>query len=77
MLYNTSIPDSTLNNKYQSITYHLVSTGVSRYELSKAYVSTHKNKSFFYKVPIIEGEEKEVYLEYPPACIWPLGGVIG
>ena len=33
VLYNTTIPDSTLNKKSQSIAYHMVREGVARDEL--------------------------------------------
>jgi hypothetical protein len=41
MLYNTSIPDSTLKKKSQSIAYHLVHDGAARDEWRTAYVNTH------------------------------------
>ena len=40
---NTSVPDSTLNKKSQSIAYHFVQEGVTRDEWRTAYVSTHDN----------------------------------
>ena len=45
VLYNTTIPDSTLNKKSQSIAYHMVREGVARDEWRKSYINTHDNKS--------------------------------
>jgi hypothetical protein len=43
VLANTSIPDSTLKKKSQSIAYHFVREGVARDEWRTAYVNTHDN----------------------------------
>ena len=43
VLCNTSIPDSTLKKKSQSIAYHFVREGVARDEWRTAYVNTHLN----------------------------------
>ena len=43
VLCNTSVPDSTLNNKSQIISYHFVREGVARDEWRTAYVSMHDN----------------------------------
>jgi hypothetical protein len=43
VLANTTIPDSTLKKKSQSIAYHLVREGVSRDEWRTVYVNTHDN----------------------------------
>jgi hypothetical protein len=44
VLANTTIPDSTLKKKSQSIAYHLVREGASRDEWRTAYVNTaHDN----------------------------------
>ena len=45
VLANTTIPDSTLKKKSQSIAYHLVREGVARDEWRTAYVSTHENEA--------------------------------
>jgi hypothetical protein len=43
VLANTTIPNSTLKKKSQSIAYHLVREGASRDEWRTAYVNTHDN----------------------------------
>jgi hypothetical protein len=45
VLYNTSIPDSTLKKKSQSIAYHLIREGSARDEWRTAYVNTHENEA--------------------------------
>lgn len=45
VLYNTSIPDSTLKKKSQSIAYHFVREGAARDEWRTAYVNTHENEA--------------------------------
>ncbi len=43
VLANTTIPDSTLKKKSQSIAYHFVREGVARDEWRTAYVNTNEN----------------------------------
>ena len=45
VLANTSVPDSQLKKKSQSIAYHFVREGVARDEWRTAYVNTHANSS--------------------------------
>ena len=45
VLANTTIPDSTLKKKSQSIAYHFVREGVARDEWRTTYVSTHENEA--------------------------------
>ena len=45
VLANTTIPDSTLKKKSQSIAYHFVREGVARSEWRTAYVNTHDNEA--------------------------------
>mmetsp|Transcript_16475 Transcript_16475/g.24918 ORF Transcript_16475/g.24918 Transcript_16475/m.24918 type:complete len:112 (+) Transcript_16475:658-993(+) len=40
---DTSIPDSTLKKKSQSIAYHFVREGAARDEWRTAYINTHDN----------------------------------
>lgn len=40
---NTTIPDSTLKKKSQSITYHFLREGVAIDELRTAYINTNEN----------------------------------
>ena len=45
VLGNTSIPDSTLKMKSQSIAYHFVREGVARDEWRTSYVNTDDNEA--------------------------------
>ena len=45
VLANTSIPDSTLKKKNQSIAYHFVREGAARDEWHTTYASTHGNEA--------------------------------
>ena len=45
VLANTSIPDSTLKKKSQSIAYHFVREGVARDEWRTTYINTHDNEA--------------------------------
>ena len=45
VLANSSIPESTLKKKSQSIAYHFVREGVARAEWKTAYVTTNENEA--------------------------------
>ena len=45
VLANTTIPDSTLKKKSQSIAYHFVREGVARDEWRTTYVNTNDNEA--------------------------------
>jgi hypothetical protein len=45
VLANTTIPNSTLKKKNQSIAYHFIREGVARYEWRTSYVNTHDNEA--------------------------------
>jgi hypothetical protein len=45
VLANTTVPDSTLKKKSQSICYHFVREGAARDERRTSYVNTHSNES--------------------------------
>ena len=45
VLANTTIPDSTLKKKLQSIAYHFVSEWSTRDEWQTSYITTHENKT--------------------------------
>ena len=45
VLANTTIPDSTLKKKSQSIAYHFVREGSARDEWRTSYVNTHENEA--------------------------------
>jgi hypothetical protein len=44
VLANTTVPDSTLKKKSQSICYHFVREGAARDEWRTLYVNTHSNE---------------------------------
>ena len=43
VLYNTTLPDSTLKKKSLSIAYHFVREGTAKDEWRTVYISTHLN----------------------------------
>ena len=45
VLCNTTVPDSTLKKKSNSITYHFVREGVTQYKWKKSYIKTDANPS--------------------------------
>ena len=45
VLYNTTIPDSTLKKKSQSIAYHMIREGAARDEWKITCASTHENEA--------------------------------
>ena len=45
VLANTTIPDSTLKKKSQSIAYHFVCEGAARDDWRTSYVNTHENEA--------------------------------
>ena len=59
VLANTTIPDSTLKKKSQSIAYHFVREGVARDEWRTSYVNTHDNEADLLTKQLPHGEKKE------------------
>ena len=45
VLANTTIPDSTLKKKSQSIAYHMIREGAARDEWRTTYVNTNDNEA--------------------------------
>ena len=63
MLYNTSsIPESTLKKKSQSIAYHFVREGSARDEWRTAYVNTHLNPADLLTKPLASGEKRNGFV---------------
>ena len=62
VLCNTSIPDSTLKKKSQSIAYHFVREGVARNEWQTAYVNTHENPADLLTKPLPAGEKRKLFV---------------
>jgi hypothetical protein len=62
VLYNTTIPDSTLKKKSQSIVYHLVREGSTRDEWRTSYVSTHDNEADLLTKMLPAGEKRKGFI---------------
>ena len=58
VLANTTIPDSTLKKKSQSIAYHFVREGAARDEWRTAYVNTNDNESDLLTKPLPDGKRE-------------------
>ena len=58
VLANTTMPDSTLKKKSQSIAYHFVLEGSARGEWRTAYVNTHDNEADLLTKPLPNGEKR-------------------
>ena len=57
VLANTTIPDSALKKKSQSIAYHFVMEGSARDEWRTTYVNTHENEADLLTKPLPNGEK--------------------
>ena len=55
VLWNTSVPDSTLKKKSSSVAYHFVREGVSRDEWRTSYIKTMENPSDILTKPLPAG----------------------
>ena len=62
VLANTTIPDSTLKNKSQSIAYHYVREGVARDEWRTSYVNTHENEADLLTKQLPHGEKRKGFV---------------
>ena len=62
VLCNTSIPDSTLKKKSNSIAYHFVREGCARDEWRTAYVNTHLNPADLLTKPLKAGEKRSSFV---------------
>ena len=58
VLANTTMPDSTLKEKSQSIAYHFVREGSARGEWRTAYVNTHDNEADLLTKSLPNGEKR-------------------
>jgi hypothetical protein len=58
VLFNTTIPESTLKKKTQSIAYHFVREGAAKDEWRTAYVNTHLNPADLLTKPLPSGEKR-------------------
>ena len=62
VLANTSIPDSALKKKNQSIAYHYVREGCARDEWRTAYVNTSENKADLLTKQLAHGEKRRYFV---------------
>ena len=62
VLANTTIPDSTLKKKSQSIAYHFVREGVARDEWRASYVNTHDNEADLLTKQLPHGEKRKCFV---------------
>ena len=71
VLFNTSIPESTLKKKSQSIAYHFVREGSARDEWRTAYVNTHLNPADLLTKPLSHGEKRRSFVRMLLHHIYP------
>ena len=62
VLANTTIPDSTLKKKSQSIAYHFVQEGAARGEWRTACVNTHDNESDLLTKLLPSGDKRKGFV---------------
>ena len=62
VLANTTIPDSTLKKKSQSIAYHMVREGVARDEWRTAYVNTKDNEADLLTKQLPSGPKRKGFI---------------
>ena len=68
VLANTSIPDSTLKKKSQSIAYHFVREGAARDEWRTSYINTHENEADLLTKLLPSGDKSDKrFVEQPIA----------
>ena len=62
VLANTTIPESTLKKKSQTIAYHFVREGVARDEWRTSYVNTHDNEADLLTKQQPHGEKRKGFV---------------
>ena len=62
VLANTTIPDSALKKKSQSIAYHFVREGVARDEWRTTYINTHDNEADLLTKVLPNGEKRRGFV---------------
>ena len=63
VLANTSIPDSTLKKKSQSIAYHFIREGTTRDEWRTSYINTHENEVDLLTKLLPSGDKRKRFVE--------------
>ena len=62
VLANTTVPDSTLKKKYQSIAHNFVREGLARDKWRTACVNTHDNPADLLTKPLTSGEKRKTFV---------------
>ena len=62
VLYSTTLPDSTLKKKSQSLSYHFIREGAARDEWRTAYVNTHLNPADMLTKPLPAGVKRRGFV---------------
>ena len=70
-LANTTVPDSQLKKKSNSIAYHLVHDGCARDEWRTTYINTNGNPADLLKKPLSSGEKRDKFVRM---LLWWLAG---
>ena len=77
VLANTTIPDSTLKKKSQSIAYNFVCEGVARHEWRTSYVNnTHDNEADLLTKQLPHGEKRKGFVSNLLHHIFGLSGSV-
>ena len=76
VLANTTIPDSTLKKKSQSIAYHFVLEGAARCEWRTSYVNTHDNEADLLTKQLPHGEKRKGFVRNLLHHIFGLDGSV-
>ena len=63
VLANTSIPESTLKKKSQSIAYHFVHEGAARDEWRTSYINTHENEADLLTKLLPSGDKRKRFVK--------------
>eukprot|EP00957_Ditylum_brightwellii_P096878 7378181-Ditylum_brightwellii.AAC.1 len=75
VLANTTIPDSALKKKSQSITYHFVREGLAKDEWQTSYVNTNERESDFLTKLLPDGEKRKYFVKQLLQHIYDIGEV--
>ena len=62
VLANTTVPDSTLKKKSQSIAYHFVQEGAAWDKWQMTYVNTHENEADLLTKQLPSGEKRKSFV---------------
>ena len=75
-LANTTIPDSTLKKKSQSIAYHFVHEGAARDKWRTSYVNTHENEADLITRQLPHGEKRKGFASNLLHHVFALNGIM-